>query len=177
MGKIGHRSSVQASTSSRSVHVGHAGLAGPWKRRRAGPPTGVLRKICGGVTDGIAYARARAIVDPGRSGVDVPGGSEDRYSLGESGQIERHSHAWRPPPVPRVRGSGPIAGADPSATARRLSQRLVRTSHLVGNRKGAGATAASRVSRTFCCPPFSSRSCIEVPHRGPRLDGRRRGRA
>src|SRR5215475_5151339 len=58
--------------------------------------------IYGGVTDGIAYARARALADPGRGGVDVPRRPEDRDPVGQGRQAERNSYARRPPPLPRI---------------------------------------------------------------------------
>src|SRR6185369_3665898 len=53
-----------------------------------------------GVTDGIAYARARALADPGRGGVDVPRRPEAHYPLGKGGQAQRNSDPGRPPPLP-----------------------------------------------------------------------------
>ena len=91
------------------------------RRRPAGPRPSFVG-ICGGVTDGIAYARTRAAAHPGRGCVDVPCRPEDRHPVGEGGQAQRDPHARRAPSLPGVGSTSPAAGADSPAAPRRIGE-------------------------------------------------------
>src|SRR5918911_3178782 len=56
----------------------------------AGGTPAVVLGTCGGVTDGIAYARTGAAADAGRGCLDVPRRPEDRDAVGKGGQAQRN---------------------------------------------------------------------------------------
>src|SRR5215475_14079446 len=99
------------------VSVGHkgpprqapGGAGGPTTQDRS---TGPRR---GGRTYVRTQARGRAVAYAGRGGDHVPGGSQDRHTLGKSRQADVDPYSRWPPPVPGDRGPCPARG-DPAAT-------------------------------------------------------------
>src|SRR3954453_12449970 len=101
---------------------------------------------CGGVTDGIAYARSRAATNAGRGGVDVPRRPEDRHPMGEGRQTQRYSYVGWAPSLPGVGGSRPAAGANSHAASGRLTNEPQST-----ERSSQGASAGEG-DRPFFVP-------------------------